>query len=291
MNARELVGGWDVALIHDPQPAALHTLVPEKARGWVWRCHIDMSTPNPDTMGKLLPYIATYPQSLFHVPRLRARGHGRPRQHRPAGDRPAGAEEHGAVARGRRLRLRAVRHRRRPAADDPGLALRPVEGPAGRDRRLPDRQGADPVGPARARRLDGLRRPRGLGLLQRHHRARRRRPRRPHPQQLQQRRLDRGQRLPVAVRRADPEVHARGLRPDRDRGDLEGPALHRRQRRRHPAADRERRQRLPRRQRRGVRGAHARHPARTPRWARRSGGAARSTSASTSSRRATCATT
>ena len=59
MNARELVGGWDVALIHDPQPAALHTLVPEKARGWVWRCHIDMSSPNPDTMGKLLPYIAT----------------------------------------------------------------------------------------------------------------------------------------------------------------------------------------------------------------------------------------
>ena len=130
MNARELVGGWDVALIHDPQPAALHTLVPEKARGWVWRCHIDMSSPNPDTMGKLLPYIATYPQSVFHVPRLRARGDGRQRQHRPAGDRPAGAEEHGAVARGRRLRLRAVRHRRRPPADDPGLALRPVEGPA-----------------------------------------------------------------------------------------------------------------------------------------------------------------
>jgi trehalose synthase len=67
MNARELVGGWDVALIHDPQPAALHTLVPEKARGWVWRCHIDMSSPNPETMGKLLPYISTYPQSVFHV--------------------------------------------------------------------------------------------------------------------------------------------------------------------------------------------------------------------------------
>ena len=67
MNARELVGGWDVALIHDPQPAALHTLVPEKARGWVWRCHIDMSSPNPETIGKLLPYIANYPQSLFHV--------------------------------------------------------------------------------------------------------------------------------------------------------------------------------------------------------------------------------
>jgi trehalose synthase len=67
MNARELVGGWDVALIHDPQPAALHMLVPEKAHGWVWRCHIDMSSPNADTIGKLLPYIANYPQSVFHV--------------------------------------------------------------------------------------------------------------------------------------------------------------------------------------------------------------------------------
>ena len=67
MNARELVGGWDVALIHDPQPAALHSLVPEKAKGWVWRCHIDMSSPNPGTIERLLPYIREYPQSLFHM--------------------------------------------------------------------------------------------------------------------------------------------------------------------------------------------------------------------------------
>ena len=32
----------------------------------------------------------------------------------------------------------------------------------------------------------------------------------------------------------DPEVHPRGLRPDRLGGDLEGAAVHRRQRRRHP---------------------------------------------------------
>jgi trehalose synthase len=67
MNARELVGGWDVALIHDPQPAALYSLVPEKARGWVWRCHIDMSSPNPRTIERLLPYICEYPQALFHM--------------------------------------------------------------------------------------------------------------------------------------------------------------------------------------------------------------------------------
>jgi trehalose synthase len=67
MNARELSSGWDVCLVHDPQPAALHTLVPEKADGWVWRCHIDLSTPNPATMARLLPSIKDYPQSLFHM--------------------------------------------------------------------------------------------------------------------------------------------------------------------------------------------------------------------------------
>jgi trehalose synthase len=67
MNARELVGGWDVALIHDPQPAALRALVPEKARAWLWRCHIDMSSPNPRTIARLLPYLTQYPQSVFHM--------------------------------------------------------------------------------------------------------------------------------------------------------------------------------------------------------------------------------
>jgi trehalose synthase len=67
MNARELSRGWDVCIVHDPQPAALYRLVPEKALGWVWRCHIDVSTPNPATMERLLPYIESYPQTLFHV--------------------------------------------------------------------------------------------------------------------------------------------------------------------------------------------------------------------------------
>jgi trehalose synthase len=67
MNSRELSSGWDCAIVHDPQPAALFGLVPEKAAAWVWRCHIDVSTPNPATIAKLLPHIRGYPQSLFHV--------------------------------------------------------------------------------------------------------------------------------------------------------------------------------------------------------------------------------
>jgi trehalose synthase len=67
MNARELPGGWDYVIVHDPQPAAVRDLVPEKAAHWIWRCHIDISTPNPDTIGQLLPYLHEYDASLFHV--------------------------------------------------------------------------------------------------------------------------------------------------------------------------------------------------------------------------------
>ena len=67
MNARELSRDWDVALVHDPQPAAVKNLVPEKARAWVWRCHIDVSTPNPATIARLLPHVQGYDASLFHV--------------------------------------------------------------------------------------------------------------------------------------------------------------------------------------------------------------------------------
>jgi len=68
INARELQDGWDQCIVHDPQPAAIYSLVPEKARNWIWRCHIDLSTPNPATIAKLVPYIARYPASVFHLP-------------------------------------------------------------------------------------------------------------------------------------------------------------------------------------------------------------------------------
>jgi trehalose synthase len=67
INARDLSEGWDVCIVHDPQPAALASLVPDKARRWVWRCHIDLSTPNPATLARLLPYLEPYPAAVFHM--------------------------------------------------------------------------------------------------------------------------------------------------------------------------------------------------------------------------------
>ncbi len=68
INARELSSDWDICIVHDPQPAAISSLVPTKARHWVWRCHIDLSTPNPATLDRLLPYVNGYPASVYHMP-------------------------------------------------------------------------------------------------------------------------------------------------------------------------------------------------------------------------------
>ena len=67
MNAHQLEGGWDVVIVHDPQPAAIRRHVPEKARSWVWRCHIDLSAPHPPTIERLVPLIAEYEGSVFHL--------------------------------------------------------------------------------------------------------------------------------------------------------------------------------------------------------------------------------
>ncbi len=67
MNAAEIEGGWDVIIVHDPQPAAIHQLVPEKARSWIWRCHIDLSTPNPTAIERIVPLVRSYDGALFHL--------------------------------------------------------------------------------------------------------------------------------------------------------------------------------------------------------------------------------
>jgi trehalose synthase len=67
MNAQGLADGWDVIIVHDPQPAGLYANAPEKARHWVWRCHIDLSSPNPDTLARMMPLISKYEASVWHM--------------------------------------------------------------------------------------------------------------------------------------------------------------------------------------------------------------------------------
>ncbi len=58
---------WDIILVHDPQPALLKYfsggLAPRTK--WIWRCHPDLSTPNPHVLGYLLPHIADYDAQIY----------------------------------------------------------------------------------------------------------------------------------------------------------------------------------------------------------------------------------
>ncbi len=67
MNAQDLEGEWDAIIVHDPQPAALRANAPERAKRWIWRCHIDLSEPNRDTLARLVPLIRGYDATVWHL--------------------------------------------------------------------------------------------------------------------------------------------------------------------------------------------------------------------------------
>ncbi|MFN8160469.1 MAG: glycosyltransferase [Solirubrobacterales bacterium] len=67
LNATGLQDGWDVVVVHDPQPIGLRRGAAAKSRNWVWRCHIDLSTPNPEPIERLLPMIGEYDASVWHM--------------------------------------------------------------------------------------------------------------------------------------------------------------------------------------------------------------------------------
>ncbi|HZP16299.1 MAG TPA: glycosyltransferase, partial [Nocardioides sp.] len=67
INAQQMAEDWDVCIVHDPQPAALCSMVKGKSRVWVWRCHIDLSSPNLGTLENLLPYLTEYDGSVYHM--------------------------------------------------------------------------------------------------------------------------------------------------------------------------------------------------------------------------------
>jgi trehalose synthase len=67
INAEGLQGEWDVVIVHDPQPIGLLRGAKEKGGNWIWRCHIDLSTPNPAPIARLLPMIEEYDASVWHM--------------------------------------------------------------------------------------------------------------------------------------------------------------------------------------------------------------------------------
>ncbi len=68
-NAEELPADeYDFVVVHDPQPAALIASFPERRAKWIWRGHIDFSTPNREVLSFLLPSLRLYDAAIFHMP-------------------------------------------------------------------------------------------------------------------------------------------------------------------------------------------------------------------------------
>ena len=59
----------DFIVIHDPQPAALiESRRPNDSRHWIWRCHIDLSNPDPCVWNFLAHYVTRYDAAIFSSP-------------------------------------------------------------------------------------------------------------------------------------------------------------------------------------------------------------------------------
>ncbi len=56
-------------VIHDPQPAAfIETRPLGDKQTWIWRCHIDLSRPNPGVWDFLEPFVSRYDGAIFSSP-------------------------------------------------------------------------------------------------------------------------------------------------------------------------------------------------------------------------------
>lgn len=67
LNRQRLQLESEFTIIHDPQPAALIDARRETGH-WLWRCHIDLSRPNPAVWNFLEPFVSRYDGALFSSP-------------------------------------------------------------------------------------------------------------------------------------------------------------------------------------------------------------------------------
>jgi trehalose synthase len=64
-SARTFAERYDIYIVHDPQPAALARFYRRTGERWIWRCHIDGSTPNPAVWHFLRPFVEDCDAAVF----------------------------------------------------------------------------------------------------------------------------------------------------------------------------------------------------------------------------------
>jgi trehalose synthase len=67
-NRKRLTFDEDFVVIHDPQPVQLVAAKPGSHGKWIWRCHIDLSNPNPEVWELLKTWVEKYDATIFSSP-------------------------------------------------------------------------------------------------------------------------------------------------------------------------------------------------------------------------------
>ena len=68
MNRMRLNVDSEFVVMHDPQPAGLIDGRQDRKGHWIWRCHIDLSNPNPTVWEFLAPWVERYDAAIFSAP-------------------------------------------------------------------------------------------------------------------------------------------------------------------------------------------------------------------------------
>lgn len=58
----------DIVFIHDPQPIGLVKRKKDLGNKWIWRCHVDVSSPQPSVWNFLRTFVEQYDKSVFSAP-------------------------------------------------------------------------------------------------------------------------------------------------------------------------------------------------------------------------------
>ena len=69
-NIKRIPLDSEFIIIHDPQPAGFIQARKQKSGHWIWRCHIDLSHPNPSVWSFLESYVSQYDGAIFSSPQF-----------------------------------------------------------------------------------------------------------------------------------------------------------------------------------------------------------------------------
>ena len=150
LNAATFKDEYDYVIIHDPQPAPFVSLC-ERKGAWLWRCHIDLTSPNPSVLRVLEPYLKEYDAAVFSAREYAPREVPFKRIYvNPPAIDPVSPKNRHVYDEERETilsRFDALTHRRNRASPSRYT----------RHRCVPPRQEEDPEGPAADDRVDGPR--------------------------------------------------------------------------------------------------------------------------------------